>query len=210
MPRKGIEVETRGLLTPRERVWNAVRLLRKGFTVWSVQDACNPMTEFGICRDYLRDLETAGFIVCSKQSAPVKGKGIKRTAPEYDLVKDQYEAPRLRRGKTVTAGVGMQALWTAMKVHKRFTSEQLAKAASLGDMVVQTKTAINYIGALTKSGHVKVITKGGHGKPGVYALVNYTGPHAPAITVMKCVFDRNTGEICPSQTAQEVCDGLDA
>jgi hypothetical protein len=207
MPRKPIEVETRGLLTPRERVWNAVRKLRKGFTVWSVQDACSPMVEFGICRDYLRDLETSSFISRSKDS--VLARGNRRTAPEFDLVKDQFEAPRLRRGKVVTAGAGMQAMWTAMKVHKRFTSDQLAKAASFEGMEVKVKTAMNYIRALTVSGHVKVMTVGGHGKPGIYALVKNTGPFAPAITSMKCVFDRNTAELSPLQNAQEVCDGLE-
>lgn len=210
MPRKPIEVETRGLMTPRERVWNAVRKLRKGFTVGSVQDACAPMVEFGICRDYLRDLETSGFIVRSKDSVPVLGKGIKRTAPEFDLVKDQYDAPRLRRGKVVTLGVGMQAMWAAMKVHKRFTSEQLARAASFEGMEVKLKTSMNYIGALVTSGHLKVITQPGRDRAGVYALVKNTGPHAPAITSMKCVFDRNTAELTPLQTAQEVCDGNDA
>lgn len=210
MPRKPIEIETRGLLTPRERVWNAVRKLRKGFTVWSVQDACVPMVAFGICKDYLRDLEASGFIVRSKDSVPVKGKGIKRSAPEFDLVKDQFDAPRLRRGRVVTGGAGMQAMWTAMKVHRRFTSDQLARAASFEGMEVKLKTAMNYIGALTKSGHVKVITQSAKDKPGVYALVKNTGPHAPAITGMKCVFDRNTAELSPLQTAQEVCDGIEA
>ena len=209
MPRKPIEVETRGLLTPRQRVWIAVRKLRKGFTVWTVQDACNPMVEFGICRDYLRDLEASAFIARSKDSVPVPGKGIKRSAPEFDLVKDQFDAPRLRRGKVITGGAGMQAMWTAMKVHKRFTCDQLASAASFEGMEVKLKTAMNYVGALTKSGHLKVITPAAKDKPGVYALVKNTGAYAPAITGLKCVFDRNTGELAPMQTPQEVCDGLE-
>jgi hypothetical protein len=209
MPRKPIEIETRGLLTPRERVWNAVRKLRKGFTVWSVQDHCEPMVEFGICRDYLRDLEASAFIARGKDSVPVQGKGIKRTAPEFNLVKDQFDAPRLRRGKVVTSGAGMQAMWTAMKVHKRFTSDQLARAASFEGMEVKLKTAMNYIGALTRSGHLRVITQPAKDKPGVYALVKNTGAHAPAITALKCVFDRNTGELLPMQTVQEVCDGIE-
>lgn len=208
MPRKPIEIETRSLLTPRERVWNAVRKLRKGFTVWSVQEACEPMVNFGICRDYMRDLEKSGYIKCSKPSEIVRGNC--RSRPEFDLVKNQHEAPRLRRGKETNAGIGNQAMWAAMKVLKRFTSEQVAQAATLGDLTVSMHTATMYLHALSQSGHLALVKPGGHGVCAVYALKNYTGPKAPALTSRRCVFDRNTGEIAELQTAQEVADGIEA
>lgn len=208
MPRKPIEIETRGLMTPRERVWSAVRKLGKNFTVGSVQDACSPMVSFGICRDYVRDLEKSGFIRRTKDSELVRGT--RRSAPEFALVRDQYEAPRLRRGKATAEGVGYQALWTAMKVLKRFTSEQLAQAASLGELTLQTRTATMYCHALFKSGHLVQVSPSAGNRFAVYALKNYTGPRAPALTSRKGVFDRNTGEFAELQTAQEVADGLDA
>jgi len=209
MPRAPIEVEVRGLRTPRERIWTAVMALKKGFTAKSVQDACNPMVSFTAVKDYMAELVAAGYIAKSGGGAPLRG--VVRDEIQYDLVKPQLEAPRLSHGKPVTQGLGTLAMWRAMKVlAKGFDYRDIAKAASLNGLEVKPEAAKSYVNALARAGYFAELRKAQPGTPARYKLVKNTGPHAPAITRRKCVFDRNTAQFAELETPQEVCDGLEA
>lgn len=210
--RKPIEHEVRGLRTPRERVWAAIRTLKKGFTVLTVQDACAPMVLLSCVEDYFGELEAAGFI---KKTGP--GDRVAGRAPcvtkgrKFDLVRDQYDAPRLNNGgKAVTQGAGVLAMWRAMKVlQKGFDHNEVAQAASQDGFVVKVSTAKTYLHALARAGYFQELKPARAGTPARYRLARNTGPHAPAITRRKCVFDRNTGAFAELESAQEVCDGLE-
>lgn len=206
--RRPIEQEVKGLQTPRERVWSAIRSLKKGFTAMTVQDHCNPMVLLSCVDDYLEDLALAGVIRCVRKGVRVPG----RQQPDvYDLVKDQFDAPRLKNGKPVTQGLGVLAMWRAIKVlQKGFDYHEVARAASTDGFEVKPQTAKSYVAVLARAGYFRVIRPAKPGTPARYALARNTGPHAPAITRRKCVFDRNTGEFAELETAQEVCDALDA
>lgn len=208
--RKPIEIEQRGMKMPRERMWEAMLRLRKGFTVWSVQDGAMPLVGFDATKDYIRELETAGFV---KQTGGGEktGNGARRTRPTFDLVKAPGLAPMISHGKAVTQGNGVLAMWRAMKIMKRgFSAADLVNAASIpGVFEVKQFTAESYARALARAGYLAPLAPP---KPGVstrWRLVRDTGPHAPAITRRKCVFDRNLGEFAELETAQEVCDGLE-
>lgn len=211
MSRKPIELEIKGLKTPRERVWAA--LMRhpkdKPFTKTSLQDLCAPMVRWTVLDDYLEALERAGHIrrVGGQGVAPGKwGEPI-----QYVRVKDSAEAPRLdKKGKAVTQGLGTLAMWRAMKVLKSFDYKRVAQAASLPPMVVKPETAKLYVNALARAGYLQELKPSKPGVPAVHRLARNTGPHAPCITRRKCVFDRNTGSFAELETAQEVCDGIDA
>jgi hypothetical protein len=210
--RKPIEHEVRGLRTPRERVWAAIRALKKGFTTLTVQDACKPMVLLTCVEDYFDELEAAGYI---KRVGP--GDRVAGRAPciidgrKFDLVKNQFDAPRLNKGgKAVTQGTGVLAMWRAMKVMQRgFDHNDVAKAASQDGFVVKVATAKTYLLALARAGYFQQLKPAKPGTPARYRLLKNTGPHAPAITRRKCVFDRNTGTFAELETPQEVCDGIE-
>lgn len=211
MSRSPIEKERRGLQTPRERMWGAMLKLRKGFTTWSVQDATSPVVGFDATKDYLRELEAAGFVRQTGGGEILPGQGARRSRPTFDLIKAPAIAPQLSGGKKVTQGTGVLAMWRAMKVlSKGFDATELARAASIeGVLVVPRITADSYAHALAKAGYLRPLAPPKTGTATRWRLVRNTGAHAPAVTRRKCVFDRNTGEFAELETAQEVCDGIE-
>lgn len=208
--RKPIHQELRGLATPRERVWAAILAQPKGqpFTKTTIQDKCNPMVSFTAVHDYCNALEKAGFItrIGGSGAAP----GALGQPIEYELAKRQHEAPRVDKdGKPVTQGTGTLSMWRAMKVMKAFDYHQIVQAACVGGLVVTEQTAKAYVIALARAGYLQVLRPSKPGTPAVYRLKLNTGPHAPAITRRKCVFDRNTASFVELETVQEVADGIE-
>lgn len=206
MSRKPIQIELKGLKTPRERVWETLLKLAPQdeipFTKNDVYFACQPAVTWSIIDGYLLDLTNAGWLA--------RINGGPDTQIEYRIVKRQAEAPRITRaGQKVTQGSGTEAMWRAMKVLPVFDYIDVAKAATLGDLVVKPGTAKTYVQHLAKAGYLSPVRASKPGVPAKHRLVKNTGMHAPAITRTKVVFDRNTGEVAPVQTAQEVCDGLE-
>jgi hypothetical protein len=99
-------------------------------------------------------------------------------------------------------------MWRAMKVlQKRLRLHEVAQAASQDGFVVKpTRRATS---PRSRAPATSTLREAKPGTPARYRLAKNTGPHAPAITRRKCVFDRNTGAFAELQTAQEVCDGID-
>lgn len=205
--RKPIEHELKALQTPRERMWAAMLKLHTGFTVWSVQDTAVPLVGFDATRDYIRELVKAGYVCQVAGSESKHGNGNLKTRPVFDLVKPQFEPPQLTSSRQ---GLGVLAMWRAMKVMSAgFNLKALVAAASMpGVMTVTVGTAKSYVAALTRAGYLVPLSPPKPGHATHWRLVRNTGPHAPAITRRKTVFDRNTGEFAGIETAQEVCDGL--
>lgn len=211
MSRKPINEELKGLKTPRERVWEAMlRLDRDCVTVdkTSIQDNCDPMVSWTLVDDYVEGLEKAGYI--KRVGGTGASKGVMGTPIQFELVKRQREAPRVSfKGEKVTQGSGNEAMWRAMKVLGTFDYNDIAKAATLGDFEVKPQTAKSYVLHLARAGYLILVRPSKPGTPAKHRLDNNTGMHAPSITRMKVVFDRNTGEFANLQTPQEVCDGLE-
>lgn len=209
--RQPINLEVRGLKTPRERVWEA--LLQAGadkarFDRLTVQDLCAPVVRWTAVEDYLQALEKAGFIKMVGTLPATRGKIAQQRL--YVLVKAPGTAPRLcKKGGHVRMGDGNEAMWRAMKVLAVFDYTDIAKAATLGDVVVRPLTAKTYLNALARAGYLDTLRHAKPGTPARHKLANNTGPHAPAVTRLKTVFDRNTGVFAHLQTAQEVCDGFE-
>lgn len=214
MSRKPINVELRGLKTPRERVWEAMLKLcpqanaGDGFDKTKVQDHCDPMVSWTLVDDYFDDLEKAGFL--KRVGGTGVSKGVMGKPIQFVLTKRQGEAPRIsRKGASVSQGSGQEAMWRAMKVLPTFDYTDIAKAATLGTLVVTPQTAKAYVVHMARAGYLGTVRPAKPGTPARHRLEKNTGPHAPAITRRKVVFDRNTGEFANLQTAQEVCDGLE-
>lgn len=213
MSRKPINVELRGLKTPRERVWDAMLRLSAAphdgsLDKTKVQDYCDPMVSWTLVDDYFDDLEKAGFL--KRVGGTGVSNGVMGKPIQFVLAKRQGEAPRVSiMGAKVTQGSGNEAMWRAMKVLPTFDYTDIAKAATLGDLQVSAQTAKTYVAHLARAGYLTTVRPSKPGTPAKHRLAKNTGPHAPAITRMKVVFDRNTGEFADLQTAQEVCDGLE-
>ncbi|MFM9902161.1 MAG: hypothetical protein ACKVOT_14210 [Polaromonas sp.] len=211
--RQPINVELRALKTPRERVWEAMLTLsapphRGSFTKTAVQDYCEPMVTWTGVDDYFKDLEKAGYLkrVGGSASAP----GVVGTPIEFELTQRPGVAPRVSdRGAKVTQGSGTEAMWRVMKILPTFDYRDVAEAATLGDLVISAQTAKSYVVHLARAGYLATVRPSKPGTPARHRLERNTGMHAPCITRLKVVFDRNTGEFAELQTAQEVCDGLE-
>lgn len=212
MSRRPIDLELKALKTPRERVWEAVLeldFIGKPFDKTGVQDKCKPMVRWTVVDDYFDDLEQAGWL--QRVGGSGSSKGVVGTPIQFVLAKKrQGEAPRVStKGDKVTQGSGTEAMWRAMKVLPTFDYTDIAKAATLGTLVVKPQTAKSYVAHLARAGYLIEVRPSKPGTPAKHRLGNNTGMHAPCITRMKVVFDRNTGKFANLQTAQEVCDGLE-
>lgn len=207
MPRKPIELERSGMLTPRERLWAAARKLRT-FTLMQWQDATKPVVLFATCETYLDCLVAGGYL--KPLDAPQRSARGHFTEIRYQLVKDALDAPRLdRQGNAVTQGLGTLAMWRAMQILKSFDWHDVQRAASLPDAPVKADTAKSYVNALAAAGYFQLLQPSKPGTAARYRLLRRTGAHAPAITRRKVVFDRNSGEFAWQQSEQEVVDGIE-
>lgn len=210
--RQPIHIEVRGLQTPRERIWAAILYTAalnkplRHFDRAVVQDHCNPMVSFTAVKDYFVDLEAAGYITQVASRPPKPGK--LGTTHVYTLAKAPGTAPRVGAAGQLATHTGVDAMWQAMKVLQSFDHHGIARAATLAECIVKPGTAKAYVNALARAGYLTVLRPAKSGTAATYRLGNNTGPHAPAITRLKTVFDRNTGEFAHLQTAQEVCDAI--
>lgn len=213
MPRQPIELEMAGMLTPRERVWRAVRQLKAyPFTIELVQDSTLPLVSIDAVQGYLLELCQAGYLQKLGEQGRVGPSKFDEIS--FKLLKDSFEAPRVATlGRRVTQGTGTLAMWRAMKALKVFDYRDVQRAASQGTCIVSAQTAKSYVLALDRAGYFRTVREAQPGTPGRFRLVVDTGAHAPAITRRKAVFDRNLGKFTWQQPAQEGCEvvstGLD-
>jgi hypothetical protein len=201
------------LLSPRERMWAAMIKLTnlnkadRTFTVYDVTDNAYPCDHTSV-GDYLAALQKAKLVELVEEQGR-KDNGGDFSHRRWRLLVAWAQAPRVNKaGQVVTQGMGVLAMWRAARVRKTFTPNELAADASVGEIVVSVDTARQYCCALVKSGHFAYVLKGKGGKTSTLRLVKDTGPHAPAITKAKVVFDRNEARHFVVDTAQETCDQL--
>lgn len=188
MARKPIHLQAAGKLTPRERIWQALRALRRGFSrgdlvVYLRRNG--PRVEESTIQTYLDGLCAAGFIGREHVFA---------TGALYQLMRDAgVEAPRVtRNGKPVTQGAGTQNLWTSMRAQKAFDYRELIGTAAVA---IAPASAKSYCRMLERAGYLVADRAGKGGIPTRYRLVRNTGPLAPMIQRVKHVYDPNLGEV---------------
>jgi hypothetical protein len=199
--RRPAKLERAGALTPRDRIWAAIRAFGTGRSVWFSVAEIMTLSEQRVdtVLSYLTGLEKAGYIAyIAEARAPL----LKRVLRCYQLVRDVgVEAPRVDAdGKPVTQGIGDEQMWTAMRALKgTFGARELSIAASTERHVVAHNTAKRYARYLAYAGYLAVVKEstGGRGSERIYRFVKSrnTGPRAPIITRDKSVIDGNTGDI---------------
>lgn len=206
------QLSGKALMTPRERMWQAMRSLnRKGdWSIAQVTDLAYPV-ELSSVKTYVDSLVKAGLVTRQEVKQGKNEAGSKWAAVPHRLAVTWPSAPRIdREGKVVTQGLGVLAMWRAARIRKCFTPSELARDASVGQIQVKLSTAKQYCIALSKSGHFALVKKGtGSTVESQYKLARNTGPHAPAITRAKVVFDRNEGAMATIDSAEDVLASID-
>jgi hypothetical protein len=197
--RKPIEQEVKGFKTPRERIWTAMSTMTDPWTINDVRGWVKPAVKRSAVVDYVKALEAGQYLV-RVGTRP----GTALTAEVlYSIAQRSHDAPRINKaGERVTQGMTTLAMWRCMRVLKRFSLDELARTATVGELIVTKGTVKTYIKHLHMAGYVVQL------KQGIWRLVRDTGPHAPAITRLRVVFDRNTGTFA-APTAQEITDALE-
>jgi hypothetical protein len=177
MARKPVDAYQGGL-TPRERIWAALRRLRFG-TRREIAIAAKARDD--TTRDYLRALVAGGLVEESHNDAGVAG---------YRLVRDAgLEVPRLRAdGTPVTQGLAREQMWRTMRLLGTFTLDDLVVQASTDEVQIAAEDAKSYAYWLAKAGYLRVIEACRCWR---FIPTRYSGPKPPMVQRVKAVFDPN-------------------
>ena len=195
MARKPAHLAARGKLTPRERIWGAIRELKR-FTIYGLARRLH--IDDRTVESYVIALARAGHVVIFKKAEGVIVRDhASAHLVQFELVRDVgIDAPRLdSAGREVAQGRGTLALWRAMRIHKQFDFRELAAFASTDTLRVAPNTAGTYCHFLACAGYLQVVRASKPGTPARYRLAKYTGPKAPQIQRVKHLYDPNLGEV---------------
>lgn len=219
MARKPLRIERAGVLTPRDRIWAAVRELGAGGGVFSLAEvmvlvgSLVPANQRRIAKVSSEEtvlaahIETVYYYLLGLSKAkPAYLKIVDaerpRAAPRrecitFELLRDVgIEAPTVsREGKETRPDQVITQLWTAMKVLGEFDPAELQAAASTPERSVSAGNARNYAAALCRAGFLEIARAPTNHIAARYRLLaaKYTGPRAPHLTHDDVVFDANTG-----------------
>ncbi|WP_153116057.1 hypothetical protein [Rhodocyclus tenuis] len=204
MPLKPV-TEYVGGVGPRQRVWDAIRLLAatEG-VVFTERDILSAVprkaladVDLSAIRDYRRGLVAAGILV-------VAVEGTARNAAAYRLAVDSgIEAPRVRRdGTRVTTGLAQEQMWRTLRMlPTEFNARELASYASTPENPVSEVAAADYLGNLNRAGYLIVVSVG---KGNAYSSqrARYrldprrnSGPKPPMVCRTHVVYDPNLGRV---------------
>lgn len=177
--------------------WEIIRKLHRDKGAWTVQEVDGRSNvNRGTVDDFIQRLLKGGYIV--KDGANAK-------TTFYRLVKDQPDAPRLKRDGTpaIEPGLGQEQMWRSIKMLARFDAREISVHASTENVPVPLVAAKSYISRLHRAGYLveAAPAKPGH-KPGTGTLATYrllpsmnTGPLAPQIQRTDFVWDPNRKEV---------------
>ena len=200
--RRPARLERAGALTPRDRIWAAIRGFGAHGGIWfSVAEimVLSGQRADTVC-PYLEGLEKAGYIADAMElrTLPLLKR---RELRRYRLVRDVgVEAPRVDRdGKPTLENVAQQQMWNAMRVMKGdFDRHDLLQCCP---HQIAPRSAKAYLMFLARAGYLHTVSAGkGQGAGGVLSRYRFirarnTGPRPPLVTRDKNVMDGNTGEI---------------
>ncbi|WP_410499674.1 hypothetical protein [Chitinibacter sp. S2-10] len=194
--RQSAELEMKGGKSKRQRIWEAVRLLRDSFSISSISSTSK--IEAATVQTYLLALNKGGYIAALDDTAVIGQEKI------LHLIRDNgLEAPRLQRdGQPVQQGRAQEQMWRTMRILGRdFNHLELAELASTDEVRVAETAANDYLRNLSHAGYLIRQSKGkGHGNGGTpsryrFDPTRYSGPRPPMIQRTKSVYDPNLGKV---------------
>lgn len=193
--RKPVHVEMRGGKSLRQRIWEAIRAQRGGFTCHSLHLAAG--VQYQTTFMFLAALRKAGYVGYLDDYDP------ETNARHMALLKDNgVEAPSLKAdGSPSSQGLRREAMWRTLRI---LGETSIAEVAQLASAAVPTtnESAKNYLKWLARAGYLKV--SNGHGRSLRYRLIpsRYSGPRAPVITRDKQVYDANLDKVVWRKTQE--------
>lgn len=232
MARKAARLERAGALTPRDRMWAAIRELGThggrftagdlelcpDFSAIEVQFAANArvapehQVHVDTVTTYLKDMAAAEPPFVKTLGAVGAVEGRKRSELfRWVLLRDVgVEAPRVTTGgKIVTAGAGRDAMWKAMKPLNEFDADELHAAARAGCETLSLSATIDYCKFLQRAGYLSIAVPAVPNKHRAryhFVRAMNTGPRAPVISKAKDhVVDGNTGRVINIDQGDREC-----
>jgi len=191
--RRPARLERAGALTPRDRIWAAIRSFGKEqFSCAEIMFASGQCAETTL--RHARALTLAGFL---HEGAARHITPRRREFDQYRLARDVgVEAPRLtEEGKPCTEHLGQQQMWSVMRKTKgAFDWRELVQACP---HPVTLHLAKVYLRLLGRAGYLVVSRKARGTIPARYCFMRArdTGPRAPIISGHAVVMDGNTGAV---------------
>lgn len=208
--RRPARLERAGALTPRDRMWAAIRALGVyGAAFSSVEIEFAAEQQPGAVKSYLRALAAGAFLREVSRVGPRSSLRLRQFALERDV---GVEAPRVNeKGELVTQGRSQQQMWNVLRKQKgTFDWRGVVAEASTEECRIERTAAISYLRELARAGYLIVAEKGasgspGHGNPTTYRFFRSrnTGPRPPLVCRDGSVMDGNTGkEMAPAGRPQ--------
>ena len=165
-----------------EGLWKVIRYYKR-FAITDIYR--NTSLSHRIVQRFVEKLVNGGYIRKSADNSKLV---------IYSLIKDAGSmCPDLKPDGTTRPVSGRQKMWSAMKILKRFTYQDL----SLASAVPRTEAKF-YCIMLKRAEYLKVIEKDINSiKPETYAFNRSmdTGPYAPQIQRDHSVYDRNLAQV---------------
>ncbi|WP_047257975.1 hypothetical protein [Chromobacterium subtsugae] len=183
-------IEMAGGRDTRQRIWEAVRARRNGFTRLDIAMA----TDMGVhtIRRYIQALQHAGFVAGREERLRI---GQEKT---YYLARDNgLEAPRITTGgKPITQGLGQENVWRTLRIMGgEFSAAELAAMASTEAVQVDPYVVAAYLGHLEHAGYVTFVAMDGKNRRWRFNPTRNTGPRPPMIQKTKAVYDPNIDRV---------------
>lgn len=167
--RKPAHLEMVGGKAPRQRVWEAIRANRQGFTRYQI--ARRSGLDDSTVKSYLIALMKGGYVTPVRAFARME-------EVTYHLVKDNgVEAPNLNsKGQPTKVGLATEAIWRTLRILGASSIAQIASYASACGSPIAPATVDRYCADLLRAGYLERAEGG-------YQLLprRYTGPKPPIV-----------------------------
>lgn len=190
--RKPAPLERVGALTPRERIWAAMRRMQR-WDLYTLSRRAQAADE--TVQTYCASLLKAGFVARDRaQTKTAKGS----FGPcQYRLVRDVgLDAPRVRRdGSLIEIATARERMWAALKVLQTFTSRELVMVASVEGAPVSEQDAKSYLKHLSRAGYLSVRRRPGRLSHYRLHRAMDTGPKPPIVQRVKRIYDPNLDRV---------------
>lgn len=197
--RKPAHMEMIGGKSKRQRMWEAIRARRSGFSLIDIAAVAD--LEIDAVEAYVTALKRGQWLV---QINDANGVGEPK---RYELARDNgIEAPRVnQQGKLITMGLAQEQMWRTMRLIGEFDCHQLSAQASTPQVFVSIVAARDYISNLAHAGYVRRVSggRGGVLTRWIFDSSRYSGPRPPMVQRTKSIYDPNIGKIVWQQEVND-------
>ncbi|TWC21077.1 MULTISPECIES: hypothetical protein [Pseudomonas] len=186
---------------PRQRIWEAIRILGPAFSINDIARRSGQMPRE--INDFFSVLAKAGIIQLVESPDGKESR-------VYSLVRDEgVEYPRLnRKGERTYLHLITENIWRSIRILKgAFTADTVLHTASAGGVPMTIIRVRQYLHALAEAGYLDK-TECDRNTPETYQLVpgKHTGPRPPEIRKLDSlqVYDPNLNKLVYAKTTGSI------